>query len=193
MGTRTNIMWALVAGLLLLPAAAPPASAQEEGIKVHGDWVIEVRNPDGSIAARHEFQNALVGNDLLVSLLLKRIELRGFSLGLHTPQSGTMLIGQPGNRAAQNGAVATSTNLEARSFALPYSPSRLELVGSVVAPAIEGGQWQVSRVSSFLHYDMVISGNVQEQAQGLTSKSLTEPIVVLAGQIVQVTVRIGFS
>src|SRR5574341_1058320 len=30
-----------------------------EGIQVHGDWVIEVRNADGSMAERREFENAL--------------------------------------------------------------------------------------------------------------------------------------
>ncbi len=31
----------------------------QEGIKVHGDWTIVIRNPDGSVALRHEFKNAL--------------------------------------------------------------------------------------------------------------------------------------
>jgi hypothetical protein len=30
-----------------------------EGIKVHGHWVIEVRNPDGTLAQRREFENSL--------------------------------------------------------------------------------------------------------------------------------------
>jgi len=31
----------------------------QEGIKVHGHWTITVRNADGSVAAHHEFENAL--------------------------------------------------------------------------------------------------------------------------------------
>lgn len=33
-----------------------------EGIKVHGHWTIEVRNPDDSVDLRVEFDNALVAN-----------------------------------------------------------------------------------------------------------------------------------
>src|ERR1035438_8313432 len=53
----------------------PEARGKSEGIKVHGHWVIEIRNPDGSLASRHEFENALVtgiggGPTALVSLLV---------------------------------------------------------------------------------------------------------------------------
>lgn len=38
----------------------PPArKGQSEGIKVHGHWVIEVRNPDGSLVNRVEFENSI--------------------------------------------------------------------------------------------------------------------------------------
>ena len=39
-------------------ATAPPGGPSES-ITVHGDWIIVVRNPDGSIASRHEFRNSL--------------------------------------------------------------------------------------------------------------------------------------
>ena len=45
----------------------------QEGIKVHGDWTLTVRNPDGTIAAVHEFKNALSlcrGGRRLARLLL---------------------------------------------------------------------------------------------------------------------------
>src|SRR5271155_2256482 len=41
------------------PAAKPPSKASQEGINVHGHWIIEVKNPDGKIANRVEFENAL--------------------------------------------------------------------------------------------------------------------------------------
>jgi hypothetical protein len=50
------------------PATAPekPAAHGEsqprgnhEGIKVHGHWTIEVRNPDGTLATHREFENSL--------------------------------------------------------------------------------------------------------------------------------------
>ncbi len=36
------------------------------GIKVHGHWVIEVRNPNGNLARHVEFENSLVGSGGLV-------------------------------------------------------------------------------------------------------------------------------
>ena len=50
----------LAAGAPTVAETAPaPDSADGEGIEVHGHWTIEVRNPDGSLDERYEFENAL--------------------------------------------------------------------------------------------------------------------------------------
>ena len=41
-----------------------------EGLQVHGHWRVVVRNPDGSIASRHEFNNALVDEAVPLRALL---------------------------------------------------------------------------------------------------------------------------
>lgn len=72
------------------PAAEPaaPAKAGEtakpgnDGIKIHGHWVLEVKNPDGKLVERREFDNSLVtgapgpggapwptGNQIITALL----------------------------------------------------------------------------------------------------------------------------
>jgi hypothetical protein len=51
----------------LISRPAPPtesatrrgAQGDHEGITVHGHWVIEVRNPDGTVTTRREFENSL--------------------------------------------------------------------------------------------------------------------------------------
>lgn len=48
---------ALCAALSVQPAIGQ--SAPQEGIRVHGEWTLTVRNPDGNVAAVHEFRNAL--------------------------------------------------------------------------------------------------------------------------------------
>ena len=63
-------------------SAARPAApkGQSEGIKVHGHWTIEVKNPDGTVATHREFENSLVqplGANMLENLLL----------GVYTPRS----------------------------------------------------------------------------------------------------------
>jgi hypothetical protein len=57
---------ALVAKPSEAPANAPATSEEkpsakgtQEGIKVHGHWVIEVRNPDGSVDKHVEFENQM--------------------------------------------------------------------------------------------------------------------------------------
>jgi hypothetical protein len=53
-------------------SSAAPAKGAHEGIKVHGHWVIDVRNPDGTQAAHREFENSLAevngGNTLVAAL-----------------------------------------------------------------------------------------------------------------------------
>jgi hypothetical protein len=85
-------------------AAAKPAAAQEEdknapaagkpdggGIKIHGHWVLEVKNPDGKLVERREFNNSLVtggayvsGDQLLAAILTGDLTPGGFAVALIT-------------------------------------------------------------------------------------------------------------
>lgn len=46
--------------------------ATSEGIKVHGSWVIEIRDPDGTLVAHREIENALTGGATLSSFLARQ-------------------------------------------------------------------------------------------------------------------------
>jgi len=50
---------------------SPSSQAASDGIQVHGHWTMTVSNPDGTVDAVHEFDNALVtqGKESLVRLL----------------------------------------------------------------------------------------------------------------------------
>ncbi len=65
------------------PAAAP--KGQHEGITLHGRWVIEVKNPDGTVTARREFENSVqpVGENFLVALLSGNNSPGGLSILLN--------------------------------------------------------------------------------------------------------------
>jgi hypothetical protein len=43
--------------------ASRPASGLRSGVKVHGYWKIDVKNPDGKLASHTEFENSLTTND----------------------------------------------------------------------------------------------------------------------------------
>ena len=55
------------------PGPTGPNGATE-GIKIHGRWVIEVREPGGKLLSRHEFDNALTddGADLLAQMFTRQ-------------------------------------------------------------------------------------------------------------------------
>ena len=59
----------LAATLMFAAMMSPVVMAQGEGIKVNGDWTIEVRQPDGTLVERREFRNGLVGANVLSRLL----------------------------------------------------------------------------------------------------------------------------
>jgi hypothetical protein len=69
----------------VLPAAKPAAKGSHEGITVHGHWIIEVKNPDGKVTARREFENAiqLTGMSYLASLLAGNNAPGGLSIVLN--------------------------------------------------------------------------------------------------------------
>ena len=67
------LLAAIFTSLLVLATACsqapPPTKSASDGIQVHGHWTITVTNPDGTLDAMHEFDNALIENELLPELL----------------------------------------------------------------------------------------------------------------------------
>jgi hypothetical protein len=95
-----DYMWLAIMGLTALLVAfyfAQPLSGDDiihafdgdtagqpaEGVQVHGDWKIEVRNSDGSLAKKVEFENALVGAYVIGKVLT----------GLETPGTWSIVFG----------------------------------------------------------------------------------------------------
>jgi hypothetical protein len=85
------------------PVAKPSAKGSHEGIRVHGYWTIVVKNPDGSIATRREFENSIqsAGEAYLASLLAGSNSPGGLSILLNgagtafTPPTVTTVLGVP--------------------------------------------------------------------------------------------------
>jgi len=57
----------------------------KEGIKVHGHWTIDVRNPDGTLVTHREFENALINNG---AVFLARVLGRQATTGFWTIRMG---------------------------------------------------------------------------------------------------------
>ena len=86
--------------------AAKPNGGPNEGIKVHGHWVIEVRNPDGSLAAHREFENSLAttagdnGGGVLAALLGGAITPGSWSVVLSPLGGQPRFVVTPANSTA---------------------------------------------------------------------------------------------
>jgi hypothetical protein len=170
----------------LLFAAASPARAQEKagsgGIKVHGHWTIDVKNPDGSVASHREFENALAGGGTLLSRILANPDTTAFGWAVLLEGSiPSLTIVTPAVAAVlPAGFVPSSANLTA---SVDPTSGQLLLQGSASATAAGA----IGAVVTDLYF-----GN-QGANGSFTSRTLTQVINVQVGQIVQVTVAISFS
>lgn len=176
-----------------------PSSGPQEGIKVHGHWSIVIKNPDGSVASRHEFENSLVntGPDLLAELLARIASPGAWEINLLNTQAGGSACGGVGCFIIEPGiATGGSTNLTVTYVA---NPARTILQGSFQASAA-GDIAQVQTIY------FVCPSSVSPTAcpgslgaaglfgvQPFTARALPAPITVQSGQIVQVSVTFTFS
>ena len=169
--------WSRTAPLPEQDARAPQPG---DGIKVHGRWTIEVRNPNGSVAGRHEFNNALIfsGGQILARLLQgnspRGLWMVHFGFPPSTPcPPANCRLQEPGIPFDSDGAlsVAIVGNLD----------NEVKLTGSLTA--IANGVIDTVTVSQYLNPNITV----------FSQKALTTPIQVVAGQSIAVTVVYSFS
>ena len=181
------------------------ADGSHQAIKVHGHWTIEVRNPDGSLATRRDFENSLTagGGAYVLSTLLGRtnligqwgIDLRGGTAG-PCPGSvnntlGDCIIEESGGPITGSGVFQTLTIAPVSNASGIYS---LQLSGNVTATATT----QISAVQTFLN---VCPGGGPSCPATTTiglgylfsQAILSTGINVSSGQVIQVTVVFSFS
>lgn len=173
-----------------------------QGIKVHGHWTIEVRNPDGTLVTHREFENSLrqsTGSPLLANLLntvgqtsvpgsialsFWAVELGGGAcFTLNTQISGNCGIIQAG-----------ITLIPGNS--LDYLSSQKLVTGVSAGSFVLSGTVQASDSSSIVS---VTTETINEVTPSLTINQFTSaslssnPVQVQAGQTIAVTVNISFS
>src|SRR5271157_630852 len=196
------------------PAAAaekPEPGGKSEGIKVHGHWVLEVRNPDGTLASRREFENALQtgpgsnGSDALATVLAGGATVGGWyvSLGFGTVSNNNC------NPSCQNIIIAqaalTCTN---QTGALSCNPSLTATVGGTGTQLILQGTSlaapSVGTIPSVLTTLITCNPGVTPAAclggvagAGFTQWTFTiatpSPTSVQAGQTITAIVTFSFS
>ena len=194
------LMCAATALALERPAPSPSAhdphesdKARGDGIKVHGQWTIDVRNADGTLASHNEFENACWECGNALSLMMTR-QLTPWQWGvLLTSYTVASTTGGPCRNpntltpfycSVQEG---TSGNNNGQTFlTLTVSSTadgRTHLAGNFTA-SFDGS-------INLVHSTVVpIDGS---QAWRFSERFLPTPIQVAAGQRVYVTVSFSFS
>ena len=176
-----SVRWAaaaIVAAMLVLPQALG-AQGPAQGINVHGHWVIEVRNADGTVQVRREFENALLpaGKTTLINLFTGAAPMGLWAItvnGNPGPCSGQCDITEP------NFAGFGANTFKNLTKTANVGASEFVLQGSFVA----------ANDASIL----VVLTTVQNSGGFFTSANLgASPIAVQATQTVSVTVTFTFS
>jgi hypothetical protein len=181
-------------------------NGSHEGIKVHGHWTIEVRNPDGTLVTHREFENAYSPTSSFLSNVLARNNSVGlWEISLSgSPQPCFIISSGP-----QPTACTIEETIINASYAPPYFPGltlsanagTLVLSGNATVQ-VTGSINQVSTVvnpcpNSTPPSSPCTGGSSIALATftmaTLTAGSSTPPVPVSAGQTVQVTVVISFS
>ncbi len=223
-GIHTRVKRALAAALVLTGIATGPATVraqaqgtQTEGVRVHGHWIIEVRNADGTVAERREFENALTldGVLTLASIMTGQTYPGYWAVGLsdslttygNSPCTvGACVLVPPG--ASPDASVFQTLTVGINGFGTSVQgapPGTLILDGNFTASrtgTIAGvfTQWQVCNAGQSCPATLsagtfpvtgVIS-TVQPPVTRFTTTSISS-MTVQTGQIVQVTVAISFS
>jgi len=190
---------------------APPAGGLAEGIQVHGHWRIVVRNRDGSVASRHEFDNALVD---------ETIPLRALMGGPNNNFTGPQLLIGPylqAELAADQAHRICGSAVDPRHCRIVMAGHTAHYRLDVTSvPSVVGGTLEVTTLpQSALQLigavtavrDGVISQvgvlmEINGVATAMNHRNLTvaedgelplAPIVVIGGQTVEFTVVVSFE
>jgi len=170
-----------------------PGRSQQEGIKVHGHWTIEVRNPDGTLVTHREFENALTvpGAESLGVFLSRQSRPGLWSIFLTSPSSDPWgghgaNIFEPAEMNPQGDVVSAGGFVFMNLMVFPAAVGQsfgVQLSGSATA----GNDGSIAVVNTRLQRsnDLVF--------RGFTAATLATPVNVSQGQFVQVIVTIGFS
>jgi len=190
-------------------AAKPQDNASQQGIKVHGHWVIDVRNPDGTLAAHRDFENSLVGaNDMLGFLYGSEVmsDLAVY-LGSSTPPCNVSssyycdlvhnlsvlpASARCGYDYCVTGLTITPTFGQNPALVLAGNMTATQAGSITTVGTFIGLCGSPTSTPTTTSPSSCAAGNNQYGYGALTQTSITS-VAITSGQIIQVTVTITFS
>ena len=186
-------------------AASESNGGPKEGIKVHGHWTIDVRQPNGTLVGHHEFENDLQpgvdgGARSLMRLLAGGVAGTWF-IGIDAPNVTD--LDRPCNLAGggtpfECELVEPNENVDIRTpfrnLVHTFQPNNtLELTGSVSAARNARIGKVRTNLAICLVSDQMPCSFFNGTGGAFTLAVLSAPIAVLKDQIIQVKVVISFS
>jgi hypothetical protein len=164
---------------------ARPSSPGDD-IKVHGHWTIDVQNPDGKLASHNEFENACMSCGRALGLILSRQA---------SPSWEIALSGAPNDICEYNGSTIFCDVMETDR---PVAPGTANAVFQTLTLSTAGLTFILhgNLVATFDGQINVASSRAYLTTAGVlpfSSRTLSTPIPVAAGQTVYVTVTFSFS
>jgi len=175
---------------------APDTGGLSEGIKVHGHWVIEVREPDGALVSRREFDNSLtsIGQLQLVDFLSRTLAVGLWQVNLiGSPSPCDDFTGQAGICKVLEANAPDAGPDKFKNLIVKDSGASLILSGNAIAARDS----LITSVVTF-HRECLLSegtGCTINLLAGaaFTSSAVSPSVSVIAGQQIMVTVTISFS
>jgi len=197
--------------------SALPNSGTAQGIKVHGHWVINIKNPDGTLVEHREFENSITssGQQILIGLLAGYYVPGDYDIQVAPVSGNSPCLGSSGavctlvrSLSTYPGISLCAVNLCSTGLTSTYnltSPN-FSLVLSGTATANNNGTIGVVSTglnpctnSNTLNPTSVETSSPASCVSSttglfgpLTSTTIT-PITVISGQLIQITVTISFS
>jgi len=192
---------------LIAAGAANAGDAGGEGIKVHGDWVVIVTNPDGSIAQERSFSNALKsGGGLLGSLLVggQAVPLDGYTsidhraTGVPDWHIEVLTTGVTNTPECMENLVSDdplgSTLLQADVIDFTGSTFTLTRDLALAAGCISGASYAINTVRSAFPAQIYHGGTTYGSYTPFSEKTLDTPITgILPDQLVTLKVTFSFE
>jgi hypothetical protein len=192
-------------------APASQEGGPKEGLKVHGYWVIEVHNPDGKLVSHTEFENALATQRTLTSVFsrtsvlgLWEVDLMQSGNANDSPWGSTtgLFSGPNAGRITESGQ---GPNIYSTLTVSKNNDNSIVLSGN--ATAVQNGS--IGRVATSVgicdaavttgpctNYTFNLQGSLLADFafnDASMTRTAINPISVVTGQSIQVTVTISFS
>jgi hypothetical protein len=189
-------LFCLLCATLLLPANAL-AQGAKEALTLHGNWVIEVRDADGTLRERRAFENAITSGALVLSELASRGAVLNYwwivaASSATVPHRGPCVADFLGcyirESADPQQPVHTKNLVVTRvgpTVSNPTAPNGVNLQGSFVV----GVDSDIAFVDS--NVQMIIQ--LKNVNSSFSHKTLATPIVVKKTQTVSVSVTISMQ